>query len=166
MNQKRCPRCEEVLAVESFAIDRRAKDGRQSACRSCTKAWRAANREYLRARNREYFASRRQERRERSAAWRRANPERVVQNNWEANYRIRALRYGLVPVIEPFTPDELVERWGDACYLCGGEADQIDHVKEVRQGGHHTLENVRPCCGSCNSRKAHEVRRAMAKSSN
>ena len=43
--------------------------------------------------------------------------------------------------------------WGNRCWLCRGPATQVDHVKPLAKGGPHCLANLRPICGSCNSRK-------------
>lgn len=42
---------------------------------------------------------------------------------------------------------------GQKCWMCGNDADTIDHVKPLAAGGLHILANLRPACLSCNSRK-------------
>ena len=42
MTSKRCPGCARLLALETFAKNRRKKDGRQTYCRTCKKATDAA----------------------------------------------------------------------------------------------------------------------------
>lgn len=66
----------------------------------------------------------------------------------------RAARQKAVAFL-PFTADQLVARLSmfRGCWMCGGTADQIDHVKPLVAGGWHILANLRPACGSCNSRK-------------
>ena len=39
------------------------------------------------------------------------------------------------------------------CYICGRNATTVDHLLEVDRGGTHDLENLAPCCISCNSRR-------------
>jgi hypothetical protein len=39
------------------------------------------------------------------------------------------------------------------CYICGRHANTVDHLLEVDRGGTHDLDNLAPCCTSCNSRK-------------
>ena len=34
----------------------------------------------------------------------------------------------------------------DECYLCGGPAEQLDHVHALSTGGTHTKGNLRPVC--------------------
>jgi hypothetical protein len=68
-----------------------------------------------------------------------------------ADYRRRSRRYGHEPVVEPFTRTQLVERYGDRCFYCPTDAFEcLDHFVCVAAGGHHTLENVVPCCAACN----------------
>ncbi|MDV7176013.1 HNH endonuclease [Gordonia amicalis] len=69
------------------------------------------------------------------------------------SYRNRCRTYGLPAVVEPFTREQLVATYGDACYRCGGAFEEIDHVVCVRAGGPHTIENARPCCADCNHAK-------------
>lgn len=42
------------------------------------------------------------------------------------------------------------------CYICGRHATTVDHLLEVDRGGTHDLENLAPCCLSCNSRKGQQ----------
>lgn len=68
--------------------------------------------------------------------------------------------------------DDVIQKDGGICYLCGCETDKadrymtasgyyacgpkyptIDHVKPLARGGCHTWENVRLACHSCNSKK-------------
>jgi 5-methylcytosine-specific restriction endonuclease McrA len=43
--------------------------------------------------------------------------------------------------------------WGGLCWLCGKEANGLDHVKPLAKGGSNWPANIRPACGSCNSSK-------------
>lgn len=72
---------------------------------------------------------------------------------WAADYRARARRFGFDPMVERFTRDEVVTRYGDACSYCGGAFEELDHWVPVELGGEHTLDNVRPSCHRCNNRK-------------
>lgn len=46
-----------------------------------------------------------------------------------------------------------IHYWNDACWLCGADWEQIDHVKPLSKGGSHILANLRPVCARCNYRK-------------
>lgn len=66
----------------------------------------------------------------------------------------RRSREAVVAMV-PFTPEQLGQRLSmfPGCWMCGGPADQVDHVKPVSKGGGHMLANLRPACRSCNSSK-------------
>lgn len=49
------------------------------------------------------------------------------------------------------------------CWVCGGEATQVDHVKPIAAGGAHILANLRPICGQCNQRKKDKWPYALAR---
>lgn len=79
-----------------------------------------------------------------------------------ASLRRRALIKG-VPV-SGVTREDIIRRDGTTCYLCGDKLDPntpprhpkaitIDHVLALARGGHHTANNLRVACKSCNSRK-------------
>ena len=55
--------------------------------------------------------------------------------------------------------EEILTDFKHCCAYCGGTEDekgpmQQDHVIPVAKGGLHTADNVVPCCGDCNRRKA------------
>ena len=108
----------------------------------------------VKARMAEYYA--RPEVKARKAEYRQAHPEIW----WESQYRLRSQRFGFEPVVDHFTRAELIAKWGDACYLCGGEWDQLEHVTPVSRGGEHSLDNCRPACEPCNRRAWAEYRHA------
>lgn len=39
------------------------------------------------------------------------------------------------------------------CRLCGGSADQVDHIVPLRAGGTNDRANLQPLCASCHSTK-------------
>ncbi|CAB4194697.1 HNHc domain containing protein [uncultured Caudovirales phage] len=52
------------------------------------------------------------------------------------------------------------------CYICGRNAQTVDHLLEVDRGGTHDIENLAPCCTSCNSRRGQkygETKKQMKK---
>lgn len=66
---KQCTKCRETKPLEEFSKNKNMKDGRQGNCKSCYKAYCAANREAIRIR---------------SQAYRKANAEhmRVLRKTW------------------------------------------------------------------------------------
>ena len=170
--RKACTRCGEVKPLEGYHRDNRRRDGRTSECSACRRsrdaiiyaenpdvararaaAYRAANPAQNANRMRAYYAANLETERARGRAWHAENPHSA----WEAYYRRRAQKYGFDPVVEHFTRDDLIARYGDACAHCGGPFEQLDHYPvPVSQGGAHTLENARPSCADCN-RKSWQV---------
>lgn len=76
---KACTGCGEVKSLTDFSYDKRHADGRQSQCRTCTKArqqrWKEAGREhYLELRQAEH-----QRRKPKAAAYQKANQERLTR---------------------------------------------------------------------------------------
>lgn len=97
--------------------------------------------------------------------WKRANRESWRESRRQAkknnpianrasNRRRKAIKLG-APTF-PFTIDQLLARlayFGNRCWMCGAEANSLDHVKPLSKGGAHMLCNLRPACVPCNSRK-------------
>lgn len=56
--------------------------------------------------------------------------------------------------VQPRMFRETVAHYGPECIACGATATTVDHVTPLSQGGSPTrLDNCRPMCGSCNSRR-------------
>ena len=71
----------------------------------------------------------------RRKAKRAANSHRA----WESYFRYRCRYYGIDPVIESFTREELVVRYGDRCFYCHtGDFEALDHFVPIAAGGPHT----------------------------
>lgn len=82
--------------------------------------------------------------------WRKANPERARLFDAKKMRRRRSR-----PKL-PITADQMAAKiayWGNACWICRGPNEAIDHVKPLSKGGWHVLANLRPICNYCNSRK-------------
>lgn len=45
------------------------------------------------------------------------------------------------------------ELYGNRCWMCGADAQAMDHVKPIAAGGSNWPANLRPACKPCNSRK-------------
>lgn len=111
----------------------------------------AANRERVLAKQKEYEKANRAKIAERFAAYYAKYPEK----RWVNSYQNRAKARGLKPVVEGFTKQDVIERYGDSCHYCtDGAFEELDHHVPVAAGGHHTLGNVRPSCASCNNEKS------------
>jgi len=56
--------------------------------------------------------------------------------------------------------NRVVRAFGRVCYVCGAPYHQIDHVVPWSQGGETVMENLRPICGPCHTKKSAAERRA------
>ena len=51
---------------------------------------------------------------------------------------------------------EQLIKFDNSCWICEVELTEVcwDHVQPLSKGGAHTLENLKPACRNCNSRKS------------
>lgn len=150
---KTCTRCGETKPLDGFHRAKSGKSGRQSHCKACRAEYRAEyyerNREAERARNADWYAANRESVITYTAERYAANPHL----RWEAHARERAKKYGHTITVERFTREQLIDRYGDQCWHCGGEFEELDHWPvPVSRGGHHVIENCKPSCASCNQK--------------
>jgi 5-methylcytosine-specific restriction endonuclease McrA len=86
----------------------------------------------------------------------------------------RRLRKSLV-YSEPYTTQDVLDKWGTICYLCNKEIDitnrksfnnrsegrdqslSLDHVIPLAYGGPDTLDNVKPTHNVCNNKKGYKI---------
>lgn len=135
-----------------------------------------------RERNRKLCNARAKDYRERNPEvyreWKNKNPD--YEKTWRENNREsrkmtearrRARKLGLA--YEKFTDVDVLSKWGDNCHICGAVVDldaprrcgwkgwelglHLDHVIPLSGGGTHTLENVKPAHGICNTRKSWKI---------
>jgi HNH endonuclease len=195
---KICPACGVNKPFTEYHIDKTRSDGVHKKCKECrkidTKLYNEANREVRNQKDREYHHKNRETRnagrkarlerippeirkanrrahylenqelmREKKRQYRAENPDKVR----ESNNRIRAKRRALPR--EPYTIQDVLDRWGTNCHICGEPIDltaprhtqypgwerglQKDHVIPMSKGGPDVLENVKPAHGLCNSAK-------------
>lgn len=88
----------------------------------------------------------------RSRKWRAKNPDTVL----EYGKQRRARKKG-APIVERISRSTIIKRDNSTCYLCSRKLEPpeitLDHVIPLVRGGHHTADNLRVACRSCNSRK-------------
>lgn len=163
---KTCTGCGQTKAIDEYQREKKSRDGRRTRCKTCSaeerRAHYAKNREAVAEWGRKYRANNREAIAERTRATRQANAEVVAARRqayhqanphvaWEYSYRRRIRRRGLNPAVERFTRAELIAKYGDKCWHCGGPFQELDHHPvPVREGGPHTIENCRPSCTPCN----------------
>lgn len=176
MTEKPCRKCAVVKPLEEFGRRKDTVDGRHGACKECLRGYGKVRYAKMTAdkprrttfaeefpelepiRQRAYarvrYAQNREKFRERAREYNVRNPH----VGWRTHYLERARQFGFAPVTEEFTKDDVIARWGAACWHCGGEFEHLDHFPvAVRDGGPHTLESVRPSCASCNLRGGAEM---------
>jgi|SRR5665213_20476 len=173
---KTCTKCKEPRELTLFTKDKRASDGLQSQCEICRRvakkaaynvnpqkyiakvaSWRRANPEKVQAQSmRQSDANVR-----RARAWALANPEKRLEIARQYKYR-RRLQEGRSD--EYPTLSQVIDRDGDACYLCGLRVDfevsapdpssaSLDHMMPLSRGGDHTLDNSGLTHLGCNIHK-------------
>lgn len=167
-----------------------AKKARQ---REASKAYRLANKEKIKAKQREYGIKNRDSLRESSRRHRAKNPEQYAakrheyyiknkeridetRKEWLASkphYRAEVDRRRRARKAENgyenYTTEQVLELYGDVCYICNESIDltaerqpgragweeglHIDHFIPISKSGPDTLANVRPTHGRCNLQK-------------
>ena len=58
------------------------------------------------------------------------------------------------------TSRRILRRDGHRCYVCRGEAREVDHVVPVSAGGGHGDDNLAAICSPCHAEKTERERRA------
>jgi 5-methylcytosine-specific restriction endonuclease McrA len=161
-----CGQC----AAANVRSTRAWRTNNPEAAKALGQQWRRDNVETARELSRRWAASHPEARRN----WKQANREKVreMQRKWSKNNReaqretLRRYRARLrgAPSV-PFTTDQLAQRmayWGNACWMCSGPFEHVDHVIPLARGGWHCLSNLRPACGSCNTSKGAKNWREVA----
>jgi hypothetical protein len=127
---KRCRRCGEDKPLDEFYAEKSGRDGRRPECKACTaaqrKQWYAANKEREIARVR---------------AWQQANPDRVKasqhKNREQRNRKMRELHLRNKFDLTPAQYDQMLDRQGGGCAICGdpARADSSLHVDHDHGSG-------------------------------
>jgi len=185
---KQCSKCHETwpATAEYYGPDGRARDGLQSQCRYCRRASQrasyAADPEKCVARRMRYYWEHREAELAYSAAYHRANPEKIrryqhrwslrnpekrreAHRNWRKRNAERSRAYTrsrqarLAGAAGRYTADDVtaqLQRQRGRCYWCEkklGDSYHVDHVNPVARGGLNGPENIVVACPSCNLRK-------------
>jgi 5-methylcytosine-specific restriction endonuclease McrA len=133
--------------------------------REWDRRWRAANPDKVSEYSRRYRETHPETFRASLQRYAEANPDRIraSKRRWQAanpdSHRARQARRRArkaEALTIPFTVDQLAQRmayWGNACWMCRGPYEEVDHVIALAAGGPHCLSNLRPACKSCNASK-------------
>lgn len=121
------------------------------------KKYRERNRETIREKSRIRMANKRNKDKEGSLKYtrdyRRRNPEKAAFWDRMKKYKRRAAMRG--DSIKLSEWNELKARYDHSCVYCLQKTNKLtmDHVIPLSKGGKHSIENIVPACGSCNSSK-------------
>lgn len=181
ITEKKCTVCKQIKPVSEFYRDVRAGDGLYTKCKKChakfVAAWQSKNAEKFKQINKEWkksnpekhriqslTAARRhpEERKAYNCKWRAKNPD--YGKNWRKNNPDKIRNYQQIRRARMFgnggklTIEEwyaILDFYNHRCLRCGRTDVKltIDHVIPIFLGGTHTIDNVQPLCGPCNSSK-------------
>jgi len=178
LDSKTCTKCISVKSTADFHKRALSKDGLMAQCKECVNARIKAN--YHRdpktkiAKTREYHLDNPEWSKEVQAAWHKENREiryfrikqrletdsefvayrRKIQANSER--KRRALKAATeVSHITQEQYAEVLTSYNNACWICEQSLTNFhwDHYQPLSKGGAHTIENLRPACAPCNTRK-------------
>lgn len=164
-----CNQCQQIKPTEAFHANAGRAHGVNSFCRDCFSrlcrdkyrpvtyaqqaAWRKANPEATARYRRRYSQANPEKIRAKFRRLKARNPERYRQyaKTGDGNRRARErLASGRA------TTDQQRARWdyfGGLCWMCGGVAQVMDHVKPLACDGSGWPANLRPACNRCNRKK-------------
>lgn len=88
---------------------------------------------------------------QKSADWRKENPEkrRLNARLGSARRRARLLKAKTFPSVDA----HIASCYGKPCFFCGASSDTHEHLIPVSRGGDHSEGNIVPACLSCNQTK-------------
>lgn len=173
-----CPDCRAAKKDRDRAKYSEMPEESREKKRETIRQWRSANPDY----NKELYRKNREEnirrvrqwekaqgeewvklKRKQARAWQQKNPGRVSENARARRAKEKALPH------EPYTLEDIVDRYGSTCYLCGYEVDlnrtgrllnprtlNVDHVIPISdpECPGDILSNVRVTHYSCNIKKS------------
>lgn len=124
---------------------------RKASSQEHYKKWRQANPEKLRQKLKQWKTENPEKRNIHSRKWEKKNPLKIktIQHNRRGRKQSAAGHH------ETKQLQDRLDYYGNCCWMCGGIATAVDHVKPLAKGGSNWPANLRPACSTCNSRKRH-----------
>ena len=168
---KTCPKCKAEKPETDFCKDPRKKDGLESHCKDCRRAYRNANKERIAANRRAYHIANRDAISKKLLAWRIANPEKHAENvrafrkanpgksaEYNRNRRARILK--AEGVHDDSDVKLIFDKQRGMCASCGARLSvegnnkfHIDHIVPLALGGSNWPDNLQCLCRRCNLSK-------------
>ena len=75
--------------------------------------------------------------------------------------KFQVIGFPRAPKLKPWEMDKVYETYGKICYICERKLNKhnrsIDHVFPRSLHGTNDLENLRPCCITCNKEKSNRT---------
>jgi hypothetical protein len=118
-------------------------------------SWEDANRDRRNELQREWNRTNRAARLETERRYRERHPEKTSEKYRRHSRRRKSKLRGIYH--EDWTRQQVIAKYGDCCYLCGGAYEETDHVIPLAKGGWDVLANLRPACTVCNQRKRDKI---------
>lgn len=172
MNTRTCTTCKNTYpeTFEYFPRRKRSSNKDWEVRAVCKPCWREANREYARnnrdkarARYQRYYYANINKEHIRKQKYKKDNPEQARKDSRKRRALIKGNDY------QPYTEQEVLDKYGINCYLCGYEIDlnaprncrgnnweaglHIEHLIAICNGGPDNINNVRPSHAICNLTK-------------
>lgn len=164
---KRCSKCGKTKAVSEWGKNRRRRDGLQSQCKACMKAYREHRKEYYaeytrqwRANNpdygSEYYQANKDAISRKASEWAKNNKDRTRA----AKQRRRASKANARGSFSAHDWKQKLAYYGYKCRFCGIHKNdtpegwlEADHAIPLSRGGTNWISNIVPACKSCNCSK-------------
>lgn len=118
--------------------------------------------------NKNYNFLHREEKIKKAVEWGRKNKDKrkIIRARWRTknkeltNFLTRNYFYrkdGVVGFHSLQQEKDLFEKFKNLCAYCSKKSQGVDHVVPIRRGGSNFIDNLLPCCFSCNSKKRNQT---------